>query len=120
MRTDQATIVRSKDARVFTDGPELCRDYLRTDTMWFGSSTLAPGQIGGLDTGHPNSWEVFYCATGHAVINDGKRCYELFAGDSLVIPPALPHTIHNVGSETVTIVWAGAPGERPVGGSDNG
>jgi mannose-6-phosphate isomerase-like protein (cupin superfamily) len=112
----EAKIVRALQARVFMDGPELCRDYFRTETMWFGSSTLSPGQIGGLDRGHPDSWEVFYCAAGHAVISDGEKCYELFAGDALVIPPALPHTIHNVGSDNVTIVWAGAPGELVPGG----
>lgn len=115
MKTDQAKIVPAAEARVFMDGPELCRDYLRTETMWFGTSTLPPGQTGGLDRGHPNSWEVFYCATGHAVVSDGERCYELFAGDSLIIPPALPHTIHNVGTDVVTIVWSGAPGELVPG-----
>ena len=111
MKTDQANIVRASEARVFMDGPELCREYFQTETMWFGSSTLAPGQIGGLDSGHPNSWEVFYCTSGHAVVSDGDKSYELHAGDALVIPPALPHTIYNVGTEMVTIVWAGAPGE---------
>jgi len=110
-----AKIVRASDARMFMDGPEICRDYLRTETMWFGSSTLGPGLTGGLDTGHPDSWEVFYCAHGHGVISDGSRSYELFTGDSLIIPPALPHTIYNAGSDTLTIVWAGAPGELVPG-----
>lgn len=116
MSVDTATIVRAREAKTFMDGPELCREYMRNGTMWFGSSTLAPGQIGGRDPGHPGCWEVFFCTSGHAVVNDGANSYELFTGDALLIPPSLPHTIHNVGTEMVTIAWAGAPG---VAGGDN-
>ncbi len=104
------TVVRRRDARAFLDGPELCREYLSEQRMWFGSSTLQPGQTGGLDSGHPGSVEVFYCAEGHAVVADGTLHHELEAGDALVIPPGVPHTITNVGSTPVVIVWAGAPG----------
>jgi mannose-6-phosphate isomerase-like protein (cupin superfamily) len=107
---DTATVVRRLDARAFLEGPELCREYLAEERMWFGTSTLQPGQTGGLDAGHPGSVEVFYCAAGHAVVDDGTLVHELEAGDAVVIPPSVPHTITNVGAEPVVVVWAGAPG----------
>lgn len=106
----QAQVIRQADSRVFLDGPELCREYLRNAAMWFGSSTLQPGQTGGVDPGHPGAWEVFFCANGHAVVDDGSCCHELMRGDALLIPPGVPHTITNVGPDEVLIVWAGAPG----------
>ncbi len=52
-------LIKEDSARVFMDGPELCREYLVTDKITFGSSTLHPGQTGGIDPGHPVSHEVF-------------------------------------------------------------
>jgi len=107
----KGTVIRKLEARAFLEGSEFCREYLRNEQMWFGTSTLQPGQTGALDSGHAQSWEVFYCAAGHAVVDDGEFCHELIEGDAFLIPPLLPHTITNIGAETVVIVWAGAPGE---------
>lgn len=106
-----AKIIRKEDVRIFLEGPEICRDYVRNDTMWFGTSTLMPGQTGAIDRGHAKSIEVFYVAKGHVVIFDETRYYELHEGDALEIPPGLPHTLTNVGEETAVLVWSGAPGE---------
>ncbi|HXE46288.1 MAG TPA: cupin domain-containing protein [Conexibacter sp.] len=106
-----AAVVRASDARSFMEGPEHCREYHRDERMWFGTSTVPVGATGALDAGHAESVEVFYCARGHAVVDLGDRACELTAGDALVIPPTVPHTISNVGEEPVVIVWAGAPGE---------
>jgi mannose-6-phosphate isomerase-like protein (cupin superfamily) len=106
-----ARIIRRPDAKVFVDGPELCREYVRNDTMWMGTSTLAPGKRGDVDPGHARSIESWYCASGHVLIFDGDRYYELEAGDALEIPPGLPHTLINIGGDEAHLVWAGAPGE---------
>ena len=45
-------IIRSIEARTFIEGPELCREYVKTPKLWFGSSTLQPGQRGNIDLGH--------------------------------------------------------------------
>lgn len=108
---DHARVVRALDARTFLEGPEHCREYLRNEQMWFGTSTVPVGCTGDLDTGHATSWEVFYCAAGRAVVATGETAHELAAGDALTIPPTVPHRITNVGTEPVVIVWAGAPGE---------
>lgn len=106
-----ATVVQAGDARRFMEGPELCREYFRNPHMWFGTSMLAPGDTGAVDVGHPISVEIYYCAAGTASVKVGDADHALSPGDALVIPPGEPHTISNVGTDTLTIVWAGAPGE---------
>lgn len=108
---NEARIITKRESKVFLEGPEICRDYVRNDTRWFGTSQLEPGQTGAIDKGHKNSIEVWYVARGHVVIFDQSRYYELEEGDALEIPPGLPHTVTNIGHETALIVWSGAPGE---------
>ena len=79
--------------------------------MWFGTSTLQPGERGDVDPGHATSVEVFYCCQGRVIMNDGERDYELPAGEAVIVPEGLPHALTNVGDATAILVWAGAPGE---------
>ena len=111
MQPSPAEIVRVADARSFMEGEELCREYLRESRMWFGTSTLQPGERGDIDPGHASSVEVFYCAQGHVLMHDGGRDYELRAGDAVVVPEGLPHALSNIGDVMAVLVWAGAPGE---------
>jgi mannose-6-phosphate isomerase-like protein (cupin superfamily) len=106
-----ARIIRATEARTFMEGPELCREYIKTPKMWLGTSTLQPGQRGAIDVGHQVSQEVFYCCKGHILLFDEKQYYELSGGDAIFIPEGLPHTLINIGEETAVLVWAGAPGE---------
>lgn len=105
------TVVRQGDAKVFYEGPELCHEYLRNESLWFGSSLVNPGEIGAVDPGHPESWEIFYCVSGEGYLHDGTNEYFLQPGDTLAFPPGVPHQIHNRGTEPVLMVWAGGPGE---------
>jgi len=93
------------------DGPEVCREYVRNDKMWFGTSTLLPGQTGGIDPGHPVSKEVFYVAKGTVIVRnpEAKKYYELCEGDALLIEEGEPHEISNIGQEIAVVVWSGAP-----------
>ncbi|MFN8192685.1 MAG: cupin domain-containing protein [Nocardioidaceae bacterium] len=107
----RAVVIRKRDTKNFMEGAEHCREYVRDSYLWFGVSVVPPGQRGEVDTGHADSEEIFFCATGHVLVCDGEVHYELEAGDALVIPPELPHTIVNIGEVPATVVWAGAPGE---------
>jgi mannose-6-phosphate isomerase-like protein (cupin superfamily) len=111
MPTVPAVIVRETEARSFLEGEELCREYLREPRMWFGTSTLQPGERGDIDPGHASSVEVFYCCQGSVIMNDGERDYPLTAGEAVIVPEGLPHALTNVGDTTAVLVWAGAPGE---------
>ncbi|OQB48167.1 MAG: Cupin domain protein [Firmicutes bacterium ADurb.Bin153] len=104
-------VVRKDEARLFMDGPEVCREYAVTDKILFGSSTLLPGQTGAVDPGHPVSKEVFFVSRGHVIMhtpNDGKY-YELSEGDIIIIPEGKPHRLSNIGTEVAVITWSLAP-----------
>ena len=105
-----ATVIRRIKARNFMEGPEHCRDYIMTEKIWFGTSTLPPGARGNIDPGHPSSQEVFFVCKGHVLLFDERQYYELFEGDAIFIPEGLPHTLINVGEDTAILGWAGAPG----------
>lgn len=104
-------VIKPSDAKFFMDGPEVCREYLVTDKITFGTSTLLPGQTGGTDKGHPVAHEIFFCSRGHvAVYNEqSDRYYELLEGDILLIEEGEPHRISNIGDETAVITWSCAP-----------
>lgn len=111
MSQTTARIIRQSEARNFMEGPEHCREYVKTARLWFGTSSLQVGERGAIDPGHANSEEVFFVCQGHVLLFDEKQYYELHAGDALLIPEGLPHTLINVGEETAVIAWAGAPGQ---------
>ena len=104
-------IYHPKDALTFMDEQELVREYLRTDKITFGVSQLKPGAVGGLDPGHAEAHEVFFCFQGHALVYfpEDDHYYELEKGDALLIPPATGHKIYNIGDEDVFISWSCAP-----------
>lgn len=99
------------EALTFMDERELVREYYHTDRLCFGTSELAPGAIGGLDPGHSEADEVFYCAKGHVLcyFPEEVRYYELTAGDALLIPQGCGHKLFNIGEESALIVWCNAP-----------
>lgn len=104
-------VIKKQDATVSLDGPELCREYCRTDKLWFGTSTLHPGQTGGIDPGHPGAHETFFVSQGEVVVRNpaDNKCYSLSQGDLLLIEEGEPHEITNVGEEMAVISWCGAP-----------
>ena len=108
--TDTVQVVREGEAKVFYEGPELCREYFRNDDIWFGSSTVNPGDTGAVDPGHVGAWEVFFVVSGEGVLDDGTNEYPVSAGDTVTFPPEVPHRIHNRSDAPVVMVWAGGPG----------
>jgi len=104
-------VIRAGEARVFLDGPEVCREYTRTGKLTFGSSTLLPGQTGGVDPGHPNSHEIFFVSRGQVLMHipsDGTY-YELSEGDIIIIPEGKPHQLTNIGMDKAVVTWSCAP-----------
>lgn len=103
--------VRKMEAAVSLDGPEVCRSYLENGKITFGSSTLLPGQTGGIDPGHPKSQEVFYVSRGQVVMRNPKtqEYFELLEGDILLVEEGEPHELTNIGMEPAVITWSCAP-----------
>ncbi len=105
-------VVKSiKQAKAFMDEGELVREYYRTGRLTFGVSELAPGKVGGLDPGHAEADEVFYCAQGRLLcyFPEEDKYYELEKGDALLIPQGTGHKLFNIGDEKGVIVWCCAP-----------
>lgn len=105
-------VVRSpREAKTFIDGAEFIREYFRTDRLTFGVSELLPGAVGGLDRGHSEADEVFYCAQGHVLcyFPEDDKYYEMQQGDALLIPQGVGHRLHNIGLERAVIIWCCAP-----------
>lgn len=104
-------VVRKTEARVYLDGPEVCREYAVTGKITFGSSTLLPGQTGAIDPGHPESHEIFYVSRGTVILRDPntKECYELNEGDIILVSEGIPHELTNIGTEVAVVTWSCAP-----------
>ena len=103
-------VIRQADAESFMEGDEHCRRYVSTGKITFGTSSLQPGQRGAVDTGHPDSHEVFFCIRGTVLVHtEGSEHFELRAGDAIAIPEGIPHTLINVGDEPALLSWSAAP-----------
>lgn len=104
-------VVRLNETKVSLDGPEVCREYVQTKKITFGSSSLLPGQTGGIDPGHPDSEEVFFVSRGHVIMRNPKtnEHFELLEDDILLVEPGEPHELTNIGTEPALITWSCAP-----------
>ncbi len=103
-------VIREHDATSFMEGDEFCRHYVSTGKITFGTSSLQPGQHGAVDTGHPQSHEVFFCIRGHVLVStEGREHFELYEGDAVVIPEGVPHTLINVGDTPAFVSWSAGP-----------
>lgn len=110
MEATKPVVIRERDTTSFMEGDEFCRHYVSTGKITFGTSSLQPGQRGAVDTGHPNSHEVFFCIRGHVVVYSEERDYfELYEGDAVVIPEGVPHTLINVGNVPALVSWSAGP-----------
>lgn len=106
-------VVRLADAKSFWEGPELCRQYFKTEKITFGTSTLEPGETGDIDNGHSASHEVFFVVKGKVCLRTPHTDtnYELSEGDAIIMPETVPHELTNIGSGTAIAAWALAPSE---------
>ena len=64
---NRGRIIRAIEAKTFVDGEEFIKQYVQTPRLTFGVSVLQPGKTGGLDPGHSEADEVFFCAKGHVL-----------------------------------------------------
>jgi mannose-6-phosphate isomerase-like protein (cupin superfamily) len=109
-------LLKEENTRVMKDGAEICREYIITDKITFGTSTLHPGQTGGIDPGHPKSHEIFFAARGSVLVRNPKtgECFVLRTGDALLIEEGEPHEITNIGETIALVSWSAAPSPSKV------
>lgn len=110
-----AHVVKKDEARLFGK-IEICREYVKTERITLGTSTLEPGKTGGIDWGHKDATEIFFVMRGKVVMRTPKSAvneentYSLEEGDAIVIPQDVPHELTNVGDVTAVLSWSLAPG----------
>nr|MDO8132818.1 cupin domain-containing protein [Candidatus Njordarchaeum guaymaensis] len=104
-------VMQKDEVKTFMEGDELCRLYVKTNEIVFGTSTLEPGKKGTVDSGHKNGEEIFYVAKGRVICNfpKSKVKKELNEGDIVIIPKMEPHELHNAGKTEALVVWSLAP-----------
>ncbi len=102
--------IRKEDARIFFEGKEMCREYVSTGKITFGTSRLFPGEEGAVDRGHAEAHEVFFVIEGRVVMsNENGLFVELGKGDALLVTENVPHKIFNISDEIALLSWSCAP-----------
>ncbi len=106
-------VVRQAGAKSWYEGPELCRQYFKTEKITLGTSTLEPGQTGDIDWGHKASHEIFFCVRGKVSLRtpNTDEKYVLEEGDAVIMPETVPHELTNIGDVTAVVSWSLAPSE---------
>lgn len=100
--------IKQEGSSIFLEGQEICRKYIETGQITFGTSELHPGVTGDIDPGHPNGQEVFFVAKGKVLMrntNSGE-CFELNCGDAILVLENEPHELTNIGTENALVTWS--------------
>jgi quercetin dioxygenase-like cupin family protein len=90
----------------------LTKSIVKNNKNMMGYSVFTPGT----DTRqkiHVKAEELAYVVSGSGKIMIGKKSYPFQAGDSLHIPPGVPHGVRNDGKEDVTMVFFFSSNEYP-------
>lgn len=105
-------VINQGDAKTIWEGPELCRYYVQTPKITFGTSTLEVGETGDIDPGHPESQEIFYVVRGKVSLRTPhtEEKYILNEGDAILIHETVPHELTNIGNTTAVVSFSLAPG----------
>ncbi len=107
----EVQVCRANDARVLMAGDEMAAVYFWTDRLVFSVSQIPPGGRSSRDPGHQGADEVCYVVRGTLVLEfpELQRWERLSAGDAVVIPEGVPHTVINPGGEVAVSTWSTAP-----------
>jgi oxalate decarboxylase/phosphoglucose isomerase-like protein (cupin superfamily) len=111
-RNMSEVIVTKKDqSKVWMEEQEVCREYYHTERITFGMSELLPGAVGGMDVGHSEADEVFYCVQGEVLcfVPEESRYIRVSVGDAMLVPPGKGHKLINIGTEKAILTWSCAP-----------
>lgn len=84
--------------------------------MTLGQCIIKPGQANPLHS-HPNSDEILHVAQGRIMHTfEGGKDVEMNEGDSITVPPNIPHRARNIGTKDAVLLVAFSTAERQVKG----
>lgn len=88
--------------------PEQHATSLAADKQSLAEATVAPGQSTKLHR-HHRSEELYHIIAGHGLMTLLTDTFEVSVGDTVCIPPGMPHRIENVGDVELKILCCCAP-----------
>lgn len=74
-------------------------------------ATVLPGEATQLHR-HRESEEIYHVLTGHGLMIMGNECFDVRIGDTVLIPPGMPHRMANAGGEPLRFLCACSPAYR--------
>ena len=82
----EVKVTPKKCAKIWMEDAEVCREYYKTDKITFGMSELPVGGVGGIDPGHAEADEVFYCVQGEVLcyVSQDDMYYRMEEGDAML------------------------------------
>ena len=107
----EVKVTPKKCAKIWMEDAEVCREYYKTDKITFGMSELPVGGVGGIDPGHAEADEVFYCVQGEVLcyVSQDDTYYHLEEGDAMLMPQGKDHSLFNIGEKKAILTWSCAP-----------
>ncbi len=108
---EQVRVIGKDVAKVWMEEQEVCREFYRTERITFGMSELPAGGTGGLDVGHKEADEVFFCVAGEVLcyVPEEDAYHRMQAGDAMLVPPNKGHKLFNIGEDKAVLTWSCAP-----------
>lgn len=61
---------------------------------------------------HRLTEEIYHILAGQGLMQRGAQCFDVVAGDTVVIPPGEPHCIENTGTDMLRFLCCCAPAYR--------
>lgn len=107
----EVKVTPKKSAKIWMEDAEVCREYYKTDKITFGMSELPVGGVGGIDPGHAEADEVFYCVQGEVLcyVSQDDTYYRMEEGDAMLMPQGKDHRLFNIGDKKAILTWSCAP-----------
>ena len=107
----EVKVTPKKCAKIWMEDAEVCREYYKTDKITFGMSELPVGGVGGIDPGHAEADEVFYCVQGEVLcyVSQDDTYYRMEEGDAMLMPQGKDHRLLNIGDKKAILTWSCAP-----------
>jgi len=94
------------------DGSEI-RELMHPDVHGNKNQSLAEATVpvGGKTLRHKHAIteELYHITRGHGLMTLGEEQFEVFAGDTICIPPGTEHCIENLGTEPLVLLCCCSP-----------